>query len=450
MMPPLRVALVGAGPAAMYALGHLVETSELAFEVDVFERLPNPWGLVRAGVAPDHPEKKWVVDRLFDFHLNDPRVRFFGNVEIGADIAHAELAAWYDAVIYAVGASGDTRMRIPGETLPGCWAARDFIGFYNGHPDYRHLGFDLSTERAVVVGNGNVALDVARMLTMPVAALARTDIADHALDALRRSAVREVVVLGRRSHLQGVFHNPELEELEHLQGVDLLVEGGSPAADEPLNWEARRKAATLDRLAARPRHARNKRIVLRFLSSPVELRGSAKVEQVVISRNRLERDAQGELIAQPTGERSVLHAGLVLRAIGYRGGPFPGLPFDERRGVIRNVGGRVVDAQGWLAGTYVTGWIKRGCRGIIGSNKPCARETVDCLIDDAKSHRLPRARLDKNEVFARVMKKQPDLVQRRDWLAIDRAEKDAGRDAGRPRVKMSDVARMLACAQAAR
>jgi ferredoxin--NADP+ reductase len=268
MTLPLRIAIVGAGPAAMYAVGHLLETSVLAADIDVFERLPNPWGLARAGVAPDHPEKKSVVDRLFEFYLNDPRVRFFGNVEIGVEIGHAELAAWHDAVIYAVGASSDTRMDIPGETLPGCWAAREFAGFYNGHPDYRHLGFDLSGERAVIVGNGNVALDVARMLTMRVTELERTDIADHAQDALRRSAIREVVVLGRRSHLQGAFHNPELEELAHLNGVDVLVERGSLDGDdgespEHHDWEVRRKMPTLKRLAGRPSRASNKRIVLR-------------------------------------------------------------------------------------------------------------------------------------------------------------------------------------------
>ncbi|MGY2488431.1 FAD-dependent oxidoreductase [Cupriavidus sp. CP313] len=455
MTLPLRVAIVGAGPAAMYAAGHLLETSGLAPEIDVFERLPNPWGLVRAGVAPDHPEKKWVVDRLFEFHLSDPRVRFFGNVEIGTDIGHAELAAWYDALIYAVGASSDTRMGIPGESLPGCWAAREFVGFYNGHPDYRQHGFDLSCERAVVVGNGNVALDVARILTTPVTELERTDIADHALDVLRRSRIREVVVLGRRSLLQGAFNNPELEELAHLEGVDVVVEGDTlPGEDERfaerLPWDARRKVDTLRRLASRPSHSRNKRIVLRFLTSPVELRGSAKVEQVVVGCNRLERDEGGTLIAKSTGETSVLDAGLVLRAIGYRGAPFPGLPFDERGGVIRNVDGRVVDENGWMPGTYVTGWIKRGCRGIIGSNKKCARATVDSLIEDARSNRLPWTSLDKGRVLTLVRSRKPEVVLRADWLAIDRAERDAGRDANRPRIKMTDVASMLACVAAAR
>lgn len=411
---------------------------------------------MRAGVAPDHPEKKWVADRLFDFYLKDPRVRFFGNVEIDTDISHAELAEWYDAVIYAVGASGDTRMGIPGEALPGCWAAREFVGFYNGHPDYRHLAFDFSCERALVVGNGNVALDVARILTMPVAELERTDIADHALAVLRHSAIRELVLLGRRGVEQAAFHNPELEELAHLEGVDVVIEGDAlPLEDEAipghLHWETRRKVATLRQMAVmRHTHPANKRIVLRFMASPVELRGRGKVEQVLVARNRLEQNDRGVLAARPTDQQSRLNAGLVLRAIGYRGTPFPGLPFDDSRGVIRNIDGRVTDTQGWVHGTYVTGWIKRGCRGIIGSNKKCAGATVEKLIEDARSNRLPRASLDKDAVLTLIRQKKPEVVLRRDWLAIDHAEMDAGRNTGRPRVKKTDVASMLACAAAAR
>lgn len=448
---PLRVAVVGAGPAAMYAVGHLLEINGLAVDIDIFERLPNPWGLVRAGVAPDHPEKKWVVDRLFDFYFKDPRVRFFGNVEIGTDISCTELAEWYDAVIYAVGANSDIPMGIPGEALSGCWAAREFVGFYNGHPDYRHLAFDLTCERALVVGNGNVALDVARILTMPVAQLERTDIADHALQALRSSAIREVVVLGRRGHEQAAFHNPELEELEHLDGVDVIIEGAALSGEDDaslghLHWETRRKVATLRRMAARRTRVSNKRIVLRFLASPTEVRGQGKVEQVLVSRNLLEQDDRGILAAKPTGEQTVLSAGLVLRAVGYRGTPFPGLPFNEGLGVIQNIDGRVTDADGWVQGAYVTGWIKRGCRGIIGSNRKCAGATVEKLVEDARSNRLVRTSLDKDTVMALIKQRKPAAVLRRGWLAIDRMELDAGRDTGRPRVKMTDVASMLACA----
>jgi ferredoxin/flavodoxin---NADP+ reductase len=452
MSSPLRIAVVGTGPAGMYAVGHILEARGPNIEVDLFERLPTPWGLVRAGVAPDHPEKKLVISRQFEFFLKSPRVHFFGNVDIGRDIRPAELSEWYDAVIYATGADGDTRMGIPGEDLRGCWSARQFVGFYNGHPDYRDLAFDLSCERAIVVGNGNVAFDVARMLTMSVAELARTDIADHALAVLRRSAIREVLILGRRSPLQGAFHNPELEELEHLEGVDVLVEGNdlpvdADALQHGVDWETLRKITTLRRFARRQPSTGNKRIVLRFLTSPVELLGDGKVERMVVARNHLERDLQGRLQARPSEEKSILATGLVLRAIGYRGSPFAGLPFDERLGVIRNRSGRVMDGDRVLAGAYVTGWIKRGCRGIIGTNKKCARESVDCLLEDIEAGRLIQHGLARDAVQAAVRSKKSNAVSRSGWLAIDHAERVAGRAQRRPRVKMTDMATMVSCAK---
>jgi ferredoxin/flavodoxin---NADP+ reductase len=447
----LRIAVVGTGPAGMYTLGHLLEAHDVELEVDLFERLPTPWGLVRAGVAPDHPEKKLIISRQFDFYLKNPRVHFFGNVDVGRDIRPAELSEWYDAVVYATGADSDTRMGIPGEELRGCWSAREFVGFYNGHPDYRELCFDLTCERAVVVGNGNVAFDVARILTMPVPELEKTDIADHALTILRRSAIREVVILGRRGHLQGAFHNPELEELEHIEGVDVLVDGDDLPGDQEVvlegaDWETLRKVQTLRRFARRTPTTTNKRIILRFLTSPVELLGEGKVERMLLVRNHLDRDAQGRLHARPSEQESILDAGLVLRAIGYRGSPFAGLPFDERLGVIRNVQGRVAESDQVLNGAYVTGWIKRGCRGIIGTNKKCARETVDCLLEDIEAGRLTKRGLDRQTVLLAVRKRQPDVVSRAGWLAIDHAERVAGRAQSRPRVKMTDTASMLDCA----
>jgi ferredoxin--NADP+ reductase len=450
-MKQLRVAVVGSGPAGLYAIEYLLEKQGIDVEVDLFERLPTPWGLVRAGVAPDHPDKKRVTDRQFDVLLKDSRVRFFGNVEVGRDIQPAELAVWYDAVVYAIGASTDVRMGIPGEKLPGCWAAREFVGFYNGHPDYSHLRFDLSCQRAIVIGNGNVALDVARILTMPVTELERTDIADHALQALHGSAIREVVILGRRGHLQGAFHNPELEELEHLEGVDVLVDGDDLNGDrdvviEDADWETRRKVQTLRRLAARAPTPGHKHIVFRFLSSPVELLGRGKVEQVLVARNHLERDEQGQLHARPTEEESIIDAGLVLRAIGYRGTPFAGLPFDERRGVIANRAGRVVEHGVVMPGVYVTGWIKRGCKGIIGSNRKCARDTVAALFEDLDAGRLTFRAPHQQDALAFVRLRTPDAVTLGGWLEIDRQERNAGRAQHRPRVKLTENAELLAAA----
>jgi ferredoxin/flavodoxin---NADP+ reductase len=449
--PAFRVAIVGAGPAGLYAAAQLLERRDLDVEIDLFERLATPWGLVRAGVAPDHPEKKLVIDRQFDFYLKNARVRFIGNVEIGGTISHADVVEWYDAVIYAVGATSDNRIGVPGEELPGCWSAREFIGFYNGHPDYAHLKFDLSCERAVVIGNGNVALDVARILTAPIQVLEETDIVDQALDVLRRSAVKEVVVLGRRGQFQASFNNPELEELEYLHQVDIIVEGDeSPDHSElvPPNLDAQtqRKIETLDRLRSRPPNNHAKRIVLRFLTSPLQILGVERVRRLLMVRNALVHGHRGEFHAQSTGVEDALDTGLIFRAIGYRGLPFPGLPFDEARGVIRNREGRVIDDSGVRVGVYVTGWIKRGCRGIIGSNKKCASETIRHLFEDLDAGRLTKKGLSKDAVMSLITARAVSMVDLSGWLTIDHVEREAGRAQGRPRRKITDRDMQLRCA----
>lgn len=449
MNRPLRVAIVGTGPAGMYALEHLLEERGLEVEVDLFERLPVPWGLVRYGVAPDHPEKKLVADRLFSYFIARHNVRFFGNVEIGKDICHAELAKWYDAVIYAVGANSDIQMGISGEALRGSWAAREFVAWYNGHPDFADLDFDLSSKRAVIVGNGNVALDVARILTMPIEALEKTDIADYALAVLRQSNIEEVVILGRRGHFQGAFNNPELEELEYLDDVDVIVDSEDfPNANDLVldnaDWETRRKVKTLRRLDEHKANNAKKRIVFRFLSSPVELMGDGKVEQLLVIRNRLEHDENGHLKARPTEEESLIDAGLVLRAIGYRGNPFPGLPFNERAGVIGNVNGRIADKGEVLAGAYVTGWIKRGPQGVIGTNKQCADETVACLLEDNSQGKLmAETTLSAEQILTMLAQRQPRYVTEQAWRKIERAERQAGREQQRPRAKICAIDEML-------
>ena len=290
-MSDLRVAVVGTGPSGMYAVEHLLIEAGEKVSIDLYERLPTPWGLVRSAVAPDHAIKKQVIDACFKRLLNHPDVRFFGNVEVGNHVGHDELANWYDAVIYASGADGDRRMGIPGEDLPGCHAARDFVLWYNGHPDFCDLEFDLSGKRAVIVGNGNVALDVARILTLPIEELERTDMADYAIDALRHSNIDEVIVLGRRGHLQGAFHNAELEEFEHLD-AELIVSGedlcpeDSPKAST-LDWSTSRKLGTLHRIVNRPKRDGQKRIELRFLSSPIDIFGYERVEGLSAVKNRL-------------------------------------------------------------------------------------------------------------------------------------------------------------------
>jgi ferredoxin/flavodoxin---NADP+ reductase len=431
-MSSLKVAVVGSGPAGMYAIQHLLDQTFCDVEIDLFERLPTPWGLVRAGVAPDHPEKKLIADRLFQFFLKRSNVRFFGNVEIGSDIGHEELTACYDAVIYAVGASDDKPMAIPGEQLPGSWSARQFVAWYNGHPDARHLQFDFSSPRAVIVGTGNVALDVARILTLPIEQLARTDIADHALQALQTSRVTEVILLGRRGCQQAAFHNPELEELLHLDGVEVQIEADDllPPERTDADWDTRRKLATLIRLQARTVASPVKRIVFKFHHSPVAVSGDTHVTGVQVQSH----DGSG---------LGTIRCGLLLRAIGYRGRALAGLPFDVQAGVVSNIAGRVKDKSGPRTGVYVTGWIKRGPRGVIGSNKQCAAETVACLLEDARAGKLSRPKADP---LLQVLARRRQVVSFRGWQRIDRTERQAGSAQRRPRIKQTDIGELLASA----
>lgn len=447
----IRVAIVGAGPAGLYATSHLLEQLDLDIEIDLLERLPTPYGLVRAGVAPDHPEKKLVIDNMFNHYMNHPKVRFFGNIEVGRDISHQQLSEWYDAVIYSVGANSDVRMNIPGENLPGSWAAREFVAWYNGHPDYSHLTFDFSSERAMIVGNGNVALDVARILTLSPEELRKTELADYAIDALSKSNIREVIILGRRSHFQGAFNNPELEELEHLDGVDVIVDSG----DLPLNkvklfddidWQARRKVDTLERLVNKNNPNATKRIVLKFLSSPLEIIGDTKVTHMKVVKNILQGETLESLKPTASEHEEIIETGMVLRAIGYRGKALDTLPFDEPRGVIANNNGRIVQGQTPIVGAYVTGWIKRGPRGVIGSNKKCARDTVSCLLEDFRAGLLSSGHYERDDVAKKLEEQKSNLITMQGWNKIDKEERLAGRSQERPRVKQTEWSQLLTTA----
>jgi ferredoxin/flavodoxin---NADP+ reductase len=456
---PLRVAIVGSGPAGFYAAGHILKCKshpDLEVQVDVYDRLPTPWGLVRGGVAPDHPNIK-AVSRVYEKTAAHPEFRFYGNVDYGADLTHDDLLARYHAVVYAVGAQTDRRMGIPGEDLPGSWAATELVGWYNGHPDYRDLEFDLSGERAVVIGNGNVAADVARMLALTRDELAVTDVADHALEVLAESNIREIVVLGRRGPAQAAFTNPELLELGDMTDADVHVDARDVELDElSRTWleseaasgTSRKNVDILTGYASREPEGKPRRIVLRFLTSPLEILGKERVEGVRICRNTL-RDDDGALRACTTDTTEEIACDIVFRSIGYRGVQPQGLPFDERTCTVPNEHGRVLGEGGAPArGEYVVGWIKRGPTGIIGTNKRDAQETVDALLEDLDAGRLNEpADPSRDSLEELLHERKPDHVTYTGWEAIDRAEKAAGEPHGRPRVKLTTTEELLEAAR---
>jgi len=433
----LNVAVVGSGPAGFYTADALLKSDDPPVAVDLLDRLPTPWGLVRLGVAPDHENIK-AVSRAFEKTAARPGFRFFGNVEVGSTVSHEELLSLYDAVVYTVGAQTDRRLGIPGEDLPGSWPATAFVAWYNGHPDFQDLEFDLDCERVVVIGNGNVAIDCARMLALTAEELAPTDTIDDAADAIAASPVREILMLGRRGPVQAAFTPPELKELGELQGAepvvdprDLELDAASRAELEADRERAKRNFDLLEEYAARAPEGKPRQIVLRFLVSPVAILGDERVEAVEIVRNELVEEG-GRIVARPTGRTETIPCGLVLRSVGYQGVALPGVPFDERRGVIPNAAGRVEGAER----TYAAGWIKRGPSGVIGTNKKDSTETVELLLADARDGKLARA--DSTQTLeALLAAKGAAYVEYAGWQAIDAAERAAGEPRGRPRVKLT-------------
>ncbi|HEX5762476.1 MAG TPA: FAD-dependent oxidoreductase [Solirubrobacterales bacterium] len=450
---PVRVAIVGAGPSGFYAAEHILKDVETHAQVDLFDRLPTPYGLVRGGVAPDHPKIKSVI-RVYEKTAAREGFRFFGNVKVGHDIEVEDLERLYHAIVFTVGCETDRQLGIPGEELPGSHAATSFVGWYNAHPDYCDREFDLSCERAVVIGNGNVAMDVARMLALTASELRQTDTADHAIEQLDRSSIREIVVLGRRGPAQAAFTNPEIKELGEMEDADVIVNPADveldPASQAYLESDEADKTSRVNveilrEFAAREPSGKRKRIVLRFLRSPVEIKGDGRVQSIVVGRNELVEEG-GTLRARDTGEREELECGLVLRSVGYTGIPIEGVPFDEKRGLILNEGGRVLDSHdsGHRTGHYTAGWIKRGPSGVIGTNKKDALETVQHLLADvADGKLLEPATPDPAAVEDLLNDRNIRYVSFEDWQAIDQAEVGRGEPHGRPRVKFVRVEEML-------
>jgi ferredoxin--NADP+ reductase len=453
---PLRVAVIGAGPTGFYATDQLLRQPDVVVGVDLYDRVPTPYGLVRAGVAPDHQKIKSVT-AAFDKVAAHPRFRFFGDVELGKHVTVEDLRRHYHQILYSTGAQTDRRMGIPGEDLDGSHPATEFVAWYNGHPDYRDYVFDLSHERAAVVGVGNVAIDVARILCRSPEELATTDIADYALEALRKSRIREVYLLGRRGPAQAAFTNPEIKELGELADADVTTLPDEVALD-PLSEAAlakapdratQKKVEILQGYAQRAPSGKTKRLVIRFLVSPVELIGNdaGHVAAMRLVRNRLEATAAGTLQPKATGEMEELPVGLVFRSVGYRGVPLPGVPVHDAWGVILNDKGRVLDGatKEPVVGEYTAGWIKRGPSGVIGTNKPDAAETVESMMHDLAADRvLTPAAPDPAAAERLIRERQPRFFSYADWQRLNAIEVAQGRALGRPRLKFTRVEDMLA------
>lgn len=440
----LRVAIVGSGPAASYAAEELLAQRGLKVSVDMFERLPTPWGLIRYGVAPDHQSTK-AASTGFEKLLRNPSFRIFLNTELGTDITTDDLARRYHAVIFAVGATESRSLGIPGEELKGAHSASNFVAWYNGHPDHAGDSFDLSAERAVIIGNGNVALDVARVLLSDPSRLERTDIADYALEALRESNIREVVLVGRRSAANASFTTPELAGLLHVPGIGVRIDGGTGVPDGAVdsNWPQTNvayKVQLLEEAAARESSPRM--LTFRFLQSPLGIVGSSKIGGIVLVKNELvERDGVERAVA--TDATETISCGLVFRAIGHRGREIAGLPFDQERGVLPTVESRIVDADSGepVAGAYAAGWVERGPSGVIGTNKQGSRDTVRRLLDDYEAGLLP-APQDASDLADEL----PNHLDAAAWKRIDTAERQAGRAGSRPRVKTVGIPDLLGLA----
>ncbi|MSO46908.1 MAG: NADP oxidoreductase [Thermoleophilia bacterium] len=448
---PARIAVIGAGPAGFYATGHLLD-AEAAIEVDLFDRLPTPWGLVRAGVAPDHPKIK-AVSKVFEKIAAKPGFRMFGNIEIGRDISHTQLLEHYDAIIYAYGAQTDRRMDIPGEDLVGSIPATAFVAWYNGHPDFYNLDPDLQVDRAVVIGNGNVAVDVARMLVLAPEELAPTDTGDHAIEQFAKSTINDVVIAGRRGPLQAAYTNPELLELGELQIADVIIDPAEAALDAlsqadfaEASQPDQRNVETVLAYAQRSRTTKPRTVTMRYLLSPLEIRGDGRVEEIVMVRNRLERTDDGSIRSVATDQTETIPCGLVLRSVGYRGLPVEGVSFDEKRCVIPHAEGRALDAAGQpVPGVYCTGWIKRGPSGVIGTNKKDAFETAGALLEDLAAGRLhdPLSPTIK-AIDALVSDHRPEAIEYGHWQSIDAHERALGDPHGRPRIKLCSWDELLA------
>jgi ferredoxin--NADP+ reductase len=448
---PLCVAVIGSGPSGFYAAEALLKAPGLTVRVDIFDRLPTPYGLVRGGVAPDHQKIKAVV-AVYERCALDPRVRFFGNVKLGTDLSVDDLRARYDQIVYAVGCESDRHMGIPGEELDGSFSATEFVGWYNAHPDHRTRRFDLSCDAVAVVGIGNVAMDVTRLLACESDALAKTDIAVHALEALRQSKVKTVWLLGRRGPAEAAYSPAEIEEIGELPTADLVVSSAEAVVDavsqdELKDAAVKKKVEYIQKHAALGEGSKERKVRLRFCVSPVEILGTdGKVSGLRLERNKLVSDGKGGVKSVGTGEFETIKVGMVLRSVGYRGIPVPGVPFDEKAGRIANDAGRVTNAGAPVPGEYVVGWAKRGPSGLIGTNRADSVLTVQAMLVDLKDGRLPARTVDAalNSTPQLLAAKKIKSVSIAQWKELDKQELANGLAHGKIREKFTRVEDMLA------
>jgi len=446
----MRVAIIGSGPAGFYAAEALLKRADAVVDVDMFDRLPTPYGLVRGGVAPDHLKIKTVI-RVFATTAARPTFRFLGNVRLGRDVTVEELRRHYHQIVYATGNEADRRLGIPGEGIARCTPATVFVGWYNGHPDYRHAKIDLSVHRVAVVGNGNVAVDAARILLRTSAELEKTDIAAHALEALRNSQVREVFILGRRGPEQASFTPAELKELGKMDAADPVIAPGELAgcvgSESTGNAEKDKNLTILRSFAAQQPRAKAKKLHLRFLVSPTEVIADAagNVAGLALEKNRLEARPDGTVAARGTGEIEVLEVGMVLPAIGYAAERIAGVPYDEKARVIANEDGRVVDpaSRAVIANEYVVGWARTGPQGLIGEHKRASAHVVGHMIADG-AELATRALPDRDAIVSLLHERGLQVVSFNDWKQLDDVEVVRGARRGAPRDKIVDVEAMLA------
>ena len=456
---PLRVAIIGAGPSGFYAAGALLKPSDLHVSVDMIERLPAPHGLVRYGVAPDHQNIK-AVSKVYDRTAADAHFRFFGNVQYGQDITYADLKRLYDAVIYAVGAQSDRRLNIPGEDLPNSMSATEFVAWYNGHPDYVDRAPDLEVEAALVVGVGNVAMDVARILAKTADELAETDIADYALPVLAESKIKRIYVVARRGPAQSKFTNVEIREFGHLDNADVIVDPADLRLDKASSASiqddtaAQKNMDYLNAYAEMGDSGKPRKVYFKFLLSPVEIIAGddGKIAAVKLEKNRLRPTTTGYINSEGTGQYETLDVGLVLRSVGYKGLPVEGVPYNERNGTIPNEVGRIIDpaTERPRYGEYVVGWAKRGPTGVIGTNKPDAIESVNSMLEDLSSERIePAPDADPAAVVELLQARNVRFVTMDEWGKLNEMELSNGKAQGRPRVKFTNLDNMLAALESA-